>query len=984
MLRRIFFIPAIVFLVVGLLGSVDARAASSSIQGHVRDAQTGDPLPGANVFLVGTSLGASTDLNGNYVIRNVPPGSYTVRTSYVGYRTNESKITVEEGITLKLDLKLEAVGVRGKEVVVTAQASGQNAAINQQLSSDNIVNVVSAARIQELPDANAAESLGRLPGISVLRNGGEADEVVIRGLAPKYNSIMINGVQLPSSDPADASVDLSMISSNALGSMEVAKTVTPDMDANVIGGVVNLELREAQVKQPGVPQFGLLVQGGYNGLSNASNKLNNYKYVASAEDRFFNDKFGVFVQADVERINLTSNQLGASYTNNGNSTTQYLTSSLNLDDIPRDRSRYDGTVVLDYKLAQGSIKFSNFFGTGPTSVLDRGESYSVANNTHTYSLGYGDSVSSIIINALRFQYQLPVFHVNVELSHSYNETKNPHGWNVTFQQGSAGIGSLYGVSNLDPKEIPSAANNDITQTYLNALQTNTSFLGARALSGSVDLETDINFSDFVTSVIKFGGMYRYLYRNYLYSQTRGDGLGLASAGYVDGLIASHFKIPSQYLATPYNIRMAPFVDPSYSYGTFLGGSYPMVYPLNYGMLSEMANYLDNNLGLIAQNNDAITYSRDAFGSATYNYNGHENQSAGYAMATVNFGPQVTVIGGVRYQNLQTTYTGTQGQQTSASAQGGPYQHYDTTVTVNHGYWLPDVSLRYKPLTWFDIRLSYTHTLSYPDFGAIIPRIDVPASTGGTIVWNNTQLSPSRSTNYDVYFSVYDNSIGLLTIGGFLKQIDDLIYPWTFYPPNDQLLNYYPAGFRPTSPPKGTYSIASYVNDANRATDYGLELDWETHFWYLPHPFNGLVLNVNYTHVFSKATYPYTNVEKIGRAIVYVDTSFTDRLLYQPDNIANLSVGYDYRGFSVRVSMIYQDNIFAGPNFWPQLRTTKSAYTRWDISAKQNLPWYGLQLYGDLSNLNSENDVFVIQAATGVPQSEQAYGLTADLGLRVNF
>ena len=83
-------------------------------------------------------------------------------------------------------------------------------------------------------------------------------------------------------------------------------------------------------------------------------------------------------------------------------------------------------------------------------------------------------------------------------------------------------------------------------------------------------------------------------------------------------------------------------------------------------------------------------------------------------------------------------------------------------------------------------------------------------------------------------------------------------------------------------------------------------------------------------------------------------------------------------------MIYQDNIFSGPNFWPQLRTTTAAYTRWDISAKQDLPWIGLELYGDLSNINSENDVDVIQASTGVPQAEQDYGLTADVGLRVRL
>ena len=118
--------------------------------------------------------------------------------------------------------------------------------------------------------------------------------------------------------------------------------------------------------------------------------------------------------------------------------------------------------------------------------------------------------------------------------------------------------------------------------------------------------------------------------------------------------------------------------------------------------------------------------------------------------------------------------------------------------------------------------------------------------------------------------------------------------------------------------------------------------------------------------------------------MYVDTAFTDRLLDQPDNIANLSIGYDYEGFSIRVSMLYQDNIWTNSDIWPQTRASTAAYTRWDISVKQALPWYNLQLFGDLNNVNGADDVSVIQAATGVPRSEQSYGLTADMGLRWQF
>lgn len=291
-------------------------------------------------------------------------------------------------------------------------------------------------------------------------------------------------------------------------------------------------------------------------------------------------------------------------------------------------------------------------------------------------------------------------------------------------------------------------------------------------------------------------------------------------------------------------------------------------------------------------------------------------------------------------------------------------------------------LRYKPLSWFDLRLSYTNTLAYPDYNSIVPRIDL--STGGAISWNNYKLVPSRSTNYDAYASFYDNSIGLFTVGGFLKRIKDLIYPWTFYVSGGAALQYFPPNLG-ASAPTGTYSVATYVNDPYRVDDYGIEVDWQTHFWYLPHPLDGLILNVNYTHVHSKAIYPYTDARKVGRTIEYVDTSFTDRLLYQPNDIVNLSLGYDYQAFSIRVSMLYQADIFAGPNYWPQLRTTTSAYTRWDVSIKQELPWFGLQVHGDINNINATNDVATINGiGVAVPQSEESYGLTADLGLRIRL
>lgn len=167
---------------------------------------------------------------------------------------------------------------------------------------------------------------------------------------------------------------------------------------------------------------------------------------------------------------------------------------------------------------------------------------------------------------------------------------------------------------------------------------------------------------------------------------------------------------------------------------------------------------------------------------------------------------------------------------------------------------------------------------------------------------------------------------------------------------------------------------------------GVELNWQTHFWYLPGLFSGLVLNVNYTHIFSQAKYPRTTVKTVyyPKFQKTINNSFyTNRLIYQPNDIVNLAVGYGFKGFSARVSMLLQANVFQGRNFWPGLRVNTEKYVRWDLSVRQVLPWFGLQTFFDINNINSARDVNINQGSN-FPESEQHYGLTADLGLRLTF
>lgn len=966
----------IICLVIVIISGTDILA-NSSIKGYVQDTNTGEPLFGANVVLIGTSIGNATNNDGKYLIQNVPPGSYTIHVTYIGYKSQNKEIVVEEGINLEINFKLEIVALEGETVEVTAQASGQTQAINQQLSSNQIINVVSADKIQELPDANAAESVGRLPGVTVLRSGGEGSAIVIRGLQPKYNKILIDGVQMSSSNPNDRGSDLSTISSYMLDGIQVSKSLTADMDADAIGGTVNFSLREAKSNNSDIPLFSALVQGSYNNLPNAHNKYNNYKYVLSGENRYMSNRFGIFAQFDMERKNLTSNELGASYTHAGVSFVDYYTTSLGLYYIPRDRRRYNAALVLDYKLPEGKIKFSNFFSSGTTQNVTRYENLDVLNNQHLFQLSNSESTLNIITNSFGLEQQLPVFQMDAKLSHTYSEVKNPKDWSVSFLQTDAGLGQFNNVADVNPEDIPKAANNIFDQAITNGIVTGNSFSKEQALSASLDFKTNLNFSSYINADIKFGGKFRYQKKLFERDLFNGGGLQFGDAAYINDLIINHFSLP----VPRYNISLPYFADPTFSYGEFLDGKYNMVGPLDYGKLSELIDLMQSHTQDIANYPGAAqVYGHNNFESTSYNYSGIERQSAFYLMSVINLGSQITFIPGVRYQNLQTSYKGIRGIQNRLSYL--EYVNYDTTVIQNHGYWLPNFSLRIKPLSWFDIRLSYTKTLSYPDFIAIIPRIDAATSS---IAWNNFKLVPQRSSNYDFYLSFYDNTIGLFTVGGFLKQIDDLIYNWQFYKSGTDALPYFPPSLiTPTTAPSGVYAINTYVNNSKRIDNYGMEFDWQTHFWYLPGPLSGIVFNINYTHIFSEAEYPYTNIKIVNRRTVYVDTTFKARLLDQPVDLINMSLGFDYKGFSIRVSMLYHTDIFTGVNFWPQLRSHTSAYRRWDLAAKQELPWYGIEVFGNINNINSAKDVSVIQGGANVPLSEQQYGLTADFGIRLQL
>ena len=178
-----------------------------------------------------------------------------------------------------------------EHVEVVGQAVSLDKALKQQRNSDNIESVVHADGVAQLPDANVAEAVQRLPGISIERDQGEGRFVSVRGLGPDLNSVTINGTLVPSPESARRAVALDVLPSELVQSLSVIKTLTPDMDANSLGGTVDVQSLSA------FDHKGLFYTGSTEAGYNKNSHQTSPKVSGAISDRFSLgdgiDNFGV-------------------------------------------------------------------------------------------------------------------------------------------------------------------------------------------------------------------------------------------------------------------------------------------------------------------------------------------------------------------------------------------------------------------------------------------------------------------------------------------------------------------------------------------------------------------------------------------------------------------------------------------------------------------------------------------------------------------
>jgi len=980
--------------------------ARGTIKGSVFDQNTKDPLPFANVVVKGTSIGAAADINGIYSILNAPEGEQTLVVSYIGYVSISVAVMIRTDGTVTKDFGLQPEVLQGKEVIVTAQAVGQMQAINQQLASDKISSIVSEARIQELPDFNAAQALSRLPGVSTLESSGEANKVVIRGLAPQYNTVAIEGVKLASTGSTqmgvsalgntspsgtasgsisnDRSVDLSMVSPYMVKSISVYKSLTPDMNANSIGGSVNMELREA----PSKLHYDLLWQSGYTAKTK---NYGNYRTVASFSQRFFQDNLGVYVLGNVEKYDRDADNMSAEYYTTSktvDSTTGYR--PVRVRNVPLNRhietrNRYGGNIILDYKLPSGSIKSVNMYTRLSSNYQDYRTVLNYFDKLLNFTYREGLNNIDLSVNSVELKYDFRRVLMDLKFSSTSAKNNLPESPFLQFKTGQATTGPV--TDNTIPDSLRKLwAFPGPDKLYLDYINLFSSLYTEKNSGFSSDFKFPFGFGSSLLGYLKIGGQY-YHQKNTNNQKTPYAGVGRGGTFQTDMVndMASHFGVEVD--ESQGKFAASSFTGSSDLTREFLDNQFGQIYwACDPTILVEMAKYLNTSLqwrGKATGGPDVTGgWYNGMFQNLANSYEYEEEYYAGYLMSEITF-RNLMMVGGARYEKMASKYTA----YNMYDMRNPDSQDCDTVFShPKSEFWLPMVQSKYTPFKWVDIRYAYTQTLARPDYHQLSPKINYD-NPRMNIRAGNPDLVPAHAYSHDLNLTFHGNKLGLLSIGGFYKIVKDFTYAATYVlhqtAVSKDVKTISDFSIMGSTPADGA-TLYTYINSPYLSYLKGLEFDFQTRLWYLPLGLDGVVLGINYTKIKSEATYPLRDEVTDYSVWPFVTTTYdstrTGRLIYQPDDVLNAYVGYELKGFSARVSFLFQGNSVSEIGRFPEQDGYTRDYFRIDASVRQTLPWFGSEIYLDVNNLNNETNSAAQLSIDGFT-SVQHYGTTANLGIR---
>lgn len=852
-------------------------SGTGTVVGSVTNSATRAFLAGAQVSLLGTSQEALTTRDGQFEITGVAPGEHTLVVSYTGLDTQRRTITVQPGRNVVPMIGLTSEIYVLDAFTVSGEREGSAAAITVQRYAPNVKSVVATDAFGHVVDGNIGEMLKRVSGVATNLNEGEVDQIFVRGVGSAFSAVTLDGTRLPS--PAKGkktrNFEVDKLPADYIESIEVIKAPTPDMDADSVGGAVNLITKSA---------FGI------DGRRVSYNFGLNHKTLRSK-----NSFFGGIQYSDVlgEKKNLgvyfsfgySDNYVPQDVTQldreGAYSDPAYLW-RFRLEDAVHLRNRTGAGLKFEYRMSDNTTAFASFMYNHYTDEVDQKRlTIQTSQSASAFAPGYTDdrwemlsgdylwAVSIIEPKQETFAFQTGAKHnlpgLKIDYSASYAPAKGSENrqnfdtrlrrqrmvidrtrdvWYPTYQVLTAGDPDDY--SRYDRLRMGSESG-----------ETKEAVWGAE-FNALKELDTNIPMS------IKAGARYR--------GQMTEVDEDTINSTYIGG-DKNRFKLQN------------------YNHGSFdsryTGTAWPDVNVAYSSFLNEPALW---DVDLVATTEDELANDGKV----------REDVYATYVMGTADIG-KLRVLAGVRMERTEVEGTGVLYEALSTPLPPGATEQQQADrvreeyrkVTKESSYtqYFPGVHLRYELKKGFLLRGSYATSLARPNFGDLMPDTSIDHEDF-EISQNNTGLKPQRANNFDVSLEYYYEPSGMISFGAFYKSISDFIF-------NDN----YIIGSGANNGFNGEYAGYEFTTKKNGgdATVQGIEFGFNQQLTFLPDWARGFSLYATYTLIDSEGNYNSQGAQSDDQLVQFVPETW------------NVGLTYQNYGWTVRAQLNYNDRFLNGYN-----------------------------------------------------------------------
>jgi TonB-dependent receptor len=920
----------ILFSFVLLAGSAVAQS-TGVVVGQVSNAATAVFLEGALVEAAGSSRSTVTDREGWFELA-LPAGAATLTVSYTGLERQTLTVNVPAGGRVTRQVELSSGIYRMEAFTVSGPREGSAAAITRQREAPNVKNVVAADSFGNIADGNIGDFLQQMPGITAVYVGADVRSVQIRGIDGALNSVTMDGDRVASSQSANTgrTFEFEQASLNNIETIEVTKAPTPDMDADSIGGNVNIVSKSAfDRNQPRSFAYSLGGVWRPKYFTRSDNWLREpIRNIGPSLNFSYADRLGAARRVGVT-LNLTyHSQPGGDTASLANYQTALVEPYYVLNvNVPRPagapRTRLATGAKLEYKVSERTVVALNtaynwFHETNDTRAMLLGTTANVANFRPGYTsyfeevLANANSSSAITLttddkSGRTYQFAPVVRHrfsgleIDYGLSFSNSQTyydyapsgrhfqSRPKG-SVTYRLANVGF-TIDRRQSLKWPQIAQTAGPDMydLNNYGTMLLTQSDRSGEDQIkTAKLNLRKALNLT--VPVVVKLGGSLRQQERILENHSRRYNYVG------TDGVQNSADDNLGQFLDTT-----AKWTDSNEGYR-------PPPWANPFGVARHAALF-------------PALWREDTAFATTSLLNGDrritETVSAGYLMSQVRL-RTFSVLAGVRAEQTKTDAEGpvTIGTTRSRLRRKGDYLD-----------WFPGAHFRYAPTRNFLARLSYSSGIGRPSFDQLMP-LDTISETAQTVNIRNTGLRPQYSDNFDATAEYYFEPVGLVSASFFLKELAGFQYT--------DRGQYVGAG--PDNGFDGQYEGYQIITTRNggSARYRGFELAYQHQFTFLPGFWRGFGFSANYTQLSTRGDYGGT-------------TATTQVAGFVPKT-ANVAVSYLGYGWNLRINAVWRSTYLLSVSTNPALLQYQEPKLQVNLKTKYTFSRQ-VGVFCDIENLN---------------------------------